>query len=44
MKCQNNYKTSLSIDKFKSPYAETSLMITIILTSASLDVFMPDNF
>ena len=31
-------KTSLSIDKFKRPYAKTSFMITIILTSVSLNV------
>ena len=37
-------KTSLSIDKFKRPYAETSLMIKIILTSVSLNVLMPNNF
>ena len=34
-------KTSLRIDKFKRPYAKTSLMITIMLTSVSLNVVFP---
>ena len=41
MKIGTYAKTSLSIDKFKRPCAETSLMITIMLTSISLNVLFP---